>query len=106
GDEDKDEDGGYSGWIDPDARLWRHPSEVAETPWPMSGQPPPRPSRWRWGREPGLWSVGLLAGVIGGLLATGVITATGAFRRSTTTVVRPMEQIVVPAANMGTLASA
>src|SRR5436190_20874774 len=104
-DDEQDDDGRVAGWIHPDDRLWRHPSEVTETPWPMSGQPRRAP-RWRWGREPGLWLVAVLAGVIGALLATGVISATGAFRRPSTTVVHPTEQIVVPAANIGSLASA
>ena len=103
-DDELDDDGRVAGWIHPDDRLWRHPSEVAETPWPMGAQP--RRLRWRWGREPKLWSVAMLAGVIGALLATGVISATGAFRHDSTTVVRPMEQVVVPASNVGTLASA
>src|SRR5438270_417597 len=104
--DDLDDDGRESGWIDPDDRLWRHPSEVAETPWPMSRAPGRPATRWWRGREPRLWSVALLAGVIGALLATGVISATGAFRRPSTTVVRPTEQVVIPAANIGTLASA
>src|SRR5436190_13357993 len=105
-DDELDDDGRVAGWIHPDDRLWRHPSEVGETPWPMSRRPRRLAARWRWRREPRLWSVALLAGVIGALLATGVISATGAFRRQLTTVVRPTEQIVVPAANIGTLASA
>src|SRR5262249_19885949 len=75
---------------------WRHPSEVAATPWPVATQPP---RTRRWGREPKLWSVALLAGLIGALLASGVIGTTGTFRRSMTTVVHPMESVMVPAAN-------
>ena len=35
-DDELDDDGRDAGWVDPDDRLWRHPSEVAGTPWPAT----------------------------------------------------------------------
>ena len=102
-DDELDDDGRAAGWVDPDDRLWRHPSEVMATPWPGASRP--RRMRWQWGREPRLWSVAMLAGLIGALLASGVISVTGTFRGSTTTVVHPLESVMVPAANAPTLAS-
>src|SRR5262249_38739409 len=102
-DDELDDDGRVAGWIHPDDRLWRHPSEVASTSWP--GAPRLPRLRWWWGGEPKLWSVAILAGLIGALLATGVISATGTFQRSTTTVVRPVEQVVMPASSVTPLAA-
>src|SRR3954447_8944599 len=34
-DDGLDDDGRDAGWVDPDDRLWRHPSELNETPWPQ-----------------------------------------------------------------------
>jgi S1-C subfamily serine protease len=60
-----------AGWVSPDDRLWRHPSEVV----PMG----PRRAR----REPQLWTVALLAGLIASMLTYAVIVAAGGFRRTT-----------------------
>ncbi|MCU1498183.1 MAG: Peptidase [Acidimicrobiales bacterium] len=106
GNDELDEDGPGPGWVHPDDRLWRHPSEVAETPWPAAFAGPNRHgltalARGRLSaREPKVWSVALLAGVIGALLSTGLIAASGALRRNTTMVVRPTEQVILPAANV------
>jgi S1-C subfamily serine protease len=59
-----------AGWISPDDRLWRHPSEVAA----------PRPTRRR--AEPRLWSVAVLAGLIASMLTSAVIVAAGGFRKT------------------------
>ena len=59
-----DEDEG--GWVHPDDRLWRHPSEVA-----ASVAPAPR------SKQPNSWAVAGLAGVIGALLTAGLIAAAG-----------------------------
>ncbi|HEX9969032.1 MAG TPA: trypsin-like peptidase domain-containing protein, partial [Acidimicrobiales bacterium] len=56
--------------LPPDDRLWRHPSEVA------AHIRRPRPPRRR-GKDGRMWPVALLAGLIGAILATGVLTATG-----------------------------
>lgn len=56
-----------AGWISPDDRLWRHPSELEA----------PRPKRRR--TEPRLWSVALLAGLIASLLTSAIIVAAGGF---------------------------
>jgi S1-C subfamily serine protease len=85
--------GPASSWVDPDDRLWRHPSEMAALPaarrTPDAGTGLPR-------SQARLWSVAVLAGVIGALLATGVLSLSGGLAHSTTTVVKPVEQIVAP----------
>jgi S1-C subfamily serine protease len=73
-------------WLPPDDRLWRHPSELQTSPLPITTLPS-RESDHR------LWAVALAAGLIGALLASGVGVAAGSFRQSTT-VVRPVEQVV------------
>jgi S1-C subfamily serine protease len=79
-------------WLHPDDRLWRHPSEVSSNPPPLpfAGT---LPSRLGDGR---LWTVSILAGLIGAMLATGVIAAGGGFNRGATTVVRPIERVTNP----------
>jgi len=97
-DEGQEDEGPVSSWLDPDDRLWRHPSEVAEVPFPAALAPPTTAvgdgpgSR----RQPHLWAVAVLAGSIGAVLATGLLTASGRLRGGATTVVRPVEQIMAP----------
>src|SRR4051812_10642538 len=107
-DDELDDDRPAPGWVDPDDRLWRHPSEVGETPWPgsLAGSPL---AGLRPRREPGLWTVAALAGLIGALLASGVLAATGQLRRNNTIINRPLEQVVLPASNLtgaGTIVTA
>ena len=59
-----------AGWISPDDRLWRHPSEVIA--------PPARGRR----KEPRLWAVAALAGLIASMLTAGMIVAAGGFNRT------------------------
>src|SRR3954470_714988 len=91
------------GWLHPDDRLWRHPSELAVTPWPSAIAPPPSedgPTAGAGaGRDPRPWSLALLAGAIGALLASGLIATAGGLSGGKTTVVRPIEQVVRPLAN-------
>jgi putative serine protease PepD len=97
-DDELDDDSPAPGWVDPDDRLWRHPSEVNETPWPASLAASPLlgvPAR----REPRLWTVAALAGLVGALLASGVLMATGQLRRHNTIINRPLEQVVLPASS-------
>ncbi len=62
------------GWLHPDDRLWRHPSEMGAA---FSGGAPvvamagPKP--------PNVWAVAGLAGTIGALLTAGLIAAAGGF---------------------------
>jgi S1-C subfamily serine protease len=109
-DEGPDEDEPISPWLPPDDRLWRHPSELA-------GQQPVgglvsvdgaggvgtavRGTVHQTDRR--LWTVAVLAGVVGALLASSAGVMTGEYNRSTT-VVRPIEQIVDPASTYVTLA--
>jgi len=80
-----EEDGPVLPWLPPDDRLWRHPSELTTSPAP-GGQ-----ATIAWDRR--VWTVALLAGVIGAILASSVGVAVGNFHQSTT-VVRPVERVV------------
>src|SRR5687768_18524513 len=59
--------------LPPDDRLWRHPSEL-------------EPTRRRRRGEGRVLLIATLSGVIGALLATGVLTVTGTMRTRTDTV--------------------
>lgn len=61
------------GWVDPDDRLWRHPSEIATT---RLLTPPSATARLK---SPNAWAVAGLAGMIGALLTAGLIAAVGGF---------------------------
>jgi S1-C subfamily serine protease len=93
-DDGPEEEGPFSPWLPPDDRLWRHPSEV-----PAPGAPEPRPpdqggaghvnappaSRFR-SPATRLWTVAVVAGLIGASAASGIGMMTGAFQRETTVV--------------------
>jgi S1-C subfamily serine protease len=64
------DDGPEAGWISPDDRLWRHPSEVVT------------PVRRRRREQPRLWTVALLAGGIASMLTSATIVAAGGFRKT------------------------
>ncbi|MBA3654187.1 MAG: trypsin-like peptidase domain-containing protein [Actinobacteria bacterium] len=81
-----------AGWISPDDRLWRHPSEVADVA--------PRRSRRA---EPRLWSVAVLAGLIASILTSAVIVAAGGFNK---TVVRSSEILAPDTASPVALSNA
>jgi serine protease DegQ len=73
--DDELEDEGSSGpLLPPDDRLWRHPSEVAAS----VTRPLTAPAR---GGEPRVWAIALTSGVIGALLATGILFAAGVHTR-------------------------
>lgn len=77
-DDDLLDDGPASGWLAPDDRLWRHPSELGLL----------RNARERAGEaRPTAWSVSLLSGVIGAMLVTGSVAAAGGLRTHTVTVI-------------------
>ena len=80
GDFDEDHDGPESSedlptrpWLPPDDRLWRHPSELRSAGTPPSGMPrvPPREPHPAGSR---LWVRVVLGGVVGAVIATGVVT--------------------------------
>lgn len=84
------DEGPFSPWLPPDDRLWRHPSEMAAhaaSPRSGAGAHPRAAGR--------MWTIAVLAGLVGALLATGIGTATGAFGRSTT-VVRAVTRLLTP----------
>src|SRR5437879_9601813 len=60
-----DDEPGYRAPLPPDDRLWRHPSEVATRP--------PRHGLF----EQSPWALALLWGVVGAMLAGGVVIAFG-----------------------------
>lgn len=74
--------------LPPDDRIWRHPSELATI---ASRRPERAP-----------WVVGLISGVAGALLATGITVAAGGLGR-TATVQRVVERqaVALPAATTG-----
>lgn len=82
-DDGLEEEGPLFPWLPPDDRLWRHPSEVVAKR--------ARPFILR-DTDHRLWTVALVAGLVGALLTSGAGVMTGEFSR-TTTVVRPIEQI-------------
>jgi putative serine protease PepD len=92
-DENPEDDGPLFSWLPPDDRLWRHPSEVGSTgpAAPASENPAggeqqnvsSRPARSAATRT---WSVAVLAGVVGAVLASSVGMATGVFDHQTTVV--------------------
>ena len=64
-----DDESGYRAPLPPDDRLWRHPSEVATRP-PRHGFFEQRP-----------WALALLSGLVGAMLASGLVVALGIDRR-------------------------
>lgn len=62
------------GWVHPDDRLWRHPSEVTSIPAPEAST-----SAMARAKPPNPWAVAGLAGMIGALLTAGLIAAAGGF---------------------------
>lgn len=74
-----------------DDRLWRHPSEVAA----RVRHPRSAGRRRTDGR---VWPVALLAGLIGAMLATGVLTASGVMRPRTGTIRTVVQREAAPSA--------
>ena len=73
----------------PDDRLWRHPSEV-------SGAAPPRPLRAR-----SSWTLALLSGMVGALLAAGAVAVAMGDRREVTHEVVERSTPPAPGASTG-----
>lgn len=92
-DESPDEDRPLFTYLPPDDRLWRHPSELREHP---TG---PHPVLLAPSARPGLartWTVALLAGVVGALVASGVGVVAGGFDGRTITVLAPDTRVLTP----------
>jgi S1-C subfamily serine protease len=93
-DDELDDEGSSGPLLPPDDRLWRHPSELASARKGRSGgaaaalvggpagQLRPAPGRI----DTRLWPIVILSAAIGGLLATGILYASGVMRSSKVTV--------------------
>ena len=70
-DESFDDDDGASPLLPPEDRIWRHPSEIASQPPALVAEVSAARERWlsRTPTRSGAWS----AGVVGAVLATGVV---------------------------------
>ncbi len=64
------------GWVHPDDRLWRHPSEMGLSGGGGGGGAAPATSRVN---VPNVFAIASLAGVIGALMTAGLIAAIGGF---------------------------
>jgi S1-C subfamily serine protease len=92
-DESPDEDRPLFSYLPPDDRLWRHPSEVQSHPTgptPVTTAALLRPGTAR------TWTVAILAGMVGALVASGVGVMAGGFDSHTTTVVAPITRVLTP----------
>lgn len=87
-DDGVEEEGPLRPWLPPDDRLWRHPSEVASN---QSHQVMVARGR-RVSRQ---WSVAIVAGLVGALLASGIGLAAGEFGGGTT-ILRPVTNQMPP----------
>lgn len=92
-DDGLDDDGPVYGWLPPDDRLWRHPSEVGEGfPGNAFVGEPERTARRLRLPEGRVVGIALLSGLTGALIVIGAGLIVGGLPRSTT-VVRPLERV-------------
>lgn len=80
------------GWVHPDDRLWRHPSELISGPSEGAGAAGPSPAR---AKTPNVFAIAGLAGVIGALMTAGLIAAIGGFNGNLRPV-RSIEKVASP----------
>lgn len=100
-DDDAFSEGSFGPWLPPEDRLWRHPSEMAGSSPPASSSPPatsnavpaaPRlPNR--------VWTIAVVAGILGALMATGIGAVTGEFGHRTTVFSQTKDVVGTTAAN-------
>ncbi len=92
-DDAQEDEGPLLPWIAPDDRLWRHPSEVGTA----AGWSRPNPPSSRFARSAATrtWSVAVVAGVVGAIIASGVGVAAGNFDKRTT-VVQSVTRMMTP----------
>ncbi|MGH9077343.1 MAG: S1C family serine protease [Acidimicrobiales bacterium] len=83
------DDGPFARWLPPDDRLWRHPSEMTGDR--VGDLVTTGPARSAAGR---MWTVAVVAGLVGALVASGIGSATGEF--SHPSVLRPVQYFVGP----------
>ncbi|HEY3810724.1 MAG TPA: S1C family serine protease [Acidimicrobiales bacterium] len=103
-DDGLEEEGPFMAWLPPDDRLWRHPSEAPPIPPPESdsGRRVPLLTGLLSAHSSGtrIWTVAVMAGVIGALAASGLGMVSGVFEQQTTVV-----HAVMPTGPTETLAS-
>lgn len=94
-DDAPEDEGPLLPWVEPDDRLWRHPSEIgaALPARPAPPVPGPRSSGTR------TWSVAVVAGVVGAIIASGIGVAAGNFQRRTT-LVQPVTRMMMTPTSM------
>jgi putative serine protease PepD len=89
-----EDEGPFFPWLPPEDRLWRHPSEGADANPPSgseagSGGGPGSVASWLHSATSGpgrIWTVAIVAGVIGAMAASGVGFLSGAFSQPTTVI--------------------
>lgn len=94
-DDAPDDDGPLLPWISPDDRLWRHPSEAPSGASPLGFTGLASPPRIFRSPVTKTWSVAVVAGVVGAIIASGVGVCIGNFDRRTT-VVQAVARMVTP----------
>lgn len=98
--ESAEEEGPLFAYLPPDDRLWRHPSEMRGS---ATGSTSPVGAVATLDRPlVRTWTIALLAGMVGALVASGVSAALGGFDAPRTTVLAPVTRVITP----NTLASA
>ena len=95
-----DDDGPFFAWLPPEDRLWRHPSEDPGGTVAAGRSGPGRLASANVGTGR-MWTVALVAGVIGAVAASGIGMVSGAFDQPTTVV-----QSVFPSTPAVSLANA
>lgn len=91
-DESREGEGPLFPWLPPEDRLWRHPSEVGSASAKPTFSHSPGASR--------LWTVAIVSGLIGAVLASGVGLGAGLFPRRTV-----IETVSTPTPNTVALSS-
>ncbi len=119
-DEGMEEEGPYLPWLPPDDRLWRHPSEGSEPREPSSREPsgtesndsggaggrrflPSQLAGWAHHPSARIWTIAVVAAIVGAIAASGVGMLTGVFEQQTMVVhsVAPTAPTVTLSATSG-----
>jgi putative serine protease PepD len=102
-DDGVEDEGPFSAWVSPDDRLWRHPSEFRlsseASAFSLEGFVPSRAgSVGTLERTSPLrtWTVAVVAGLVGALLASGVTMASGGLGHRTTVLQQDVTRVATP----------